>query len=177
MKIKFNQNKIKLAIVSTILAGSVGLSGASQAETLAGTGNLAVSADVDISCSAISGTLDFSDYDTTSEDDHEGAGTITSNCTMGAGVQVRLNHGQYADENTPTSDPVRKMLGANGDHLTYKLYSDSGRSVVWGNDDTNDVAEVGEGIAATINIYGKMAAQQPATGGAYSDTVGITIVY
>ena len=178
MKIKFNQNKIKLAIVSTILAGSVGLSGASQAETTANTeGDLTVSADVAISCTAVSGALNFSTYDTTSQTDLDAAGTITSNCTLGAGVLVRLSHGSNADANTPTADPVRKMLGANGDYLTYKLYSDSGRSVVWGNDDTNDVAEEGEGIAANINIYGKMAAQQAATGGAYSDTVGITIVY
>ena len=69
------------------------------------------------------------------------------------------------------------MLGANGDFLTYKLYSDSNRGTVWGNVAANDVEEVGEGTDATINIYGKMAAQQPARGGAYSDTVAITIVY
>ena len=178
MKIKFNQNKIKLAIVSTILAGSVGLSGASQAETTANTeGDLAVSASVAISCTAVSGTLDFSTYDTTSTTDHEAAGTITSNCTLGAGVLVRLGHGLNADANTPSADPVRKMLGANGDFLTYKLYSDSNRGTVWGNVAANDVEEEGDGTNATINIYGKMAAQQAARGGAYSDTVAITIVY
>ncbi|MDC0334388.1 spore coat U domain-containing protein [Amylibacter sp.] len=177
MKIKFNQNKIKLAIVSTILAGSVGLSGASQAETTAGTGNLAVSAAVDISCTAVSGGLDFSNYDTTSASDHRASGTITSNCTLGAGVKVRLSHGSNADANTPASDPVRMMLGANGDYLTYKLYSDDGYSTIWGNTASNDVAEVGEGVDATIAIYGEMAHSQTARGGAYSDTVAITIVY
>jgi spore coat protein U-like protein len=32
-------------------------------------------------------------------------------------------------------------------------------------------------MAATIAIYGEMAALQTARGGAYSDTVAITIVY
>jgi spore coat protein U-like protein len=177
MKIKFNQNKIKLAIVSTILAGSVGLSGASQAETNAGTGSLAVSADVDISCSAVSGGLDFSDYDTTSDSVHRASGLITSNCTLGAGVKVRLSHGSNADANTPASDPVRKMLGVNGDYLEYKLYSDDQYTTVWGNTASNDVSEEGQGMAATIAIYGEMAALQTARGGAYSDTVAITIVY
>ena len=179
MKIKFNQNKIKLAIVSTILAGSVGLSGASQAnETVANTeGDLTVSAAVAISCTAVSGALDFSLYDTTSSTDLDAVGTITSNCTLGAGVLVRLSHGANADANTPTADPVRKMLGANGDFLEYKLYSDSGRQTVWGNVAANDVDETGEGVAADIDIYGRMAHSQPARGGAYSDTVAITIVY
>ncbi len=63
MKPKFNQSKIKLAVVSAIVAGSMGLSATSYAATT--TATMTVSTTVANSCSISVGAMDFGAYDQT----------------------------------------------------------------------------------------------------------------
>ncbi|MDB4235661.1 spore coat U domain-containing protein [bacterium] len=178
MNTKFNQSNIKCAIVSALVFGSAGLSGASYADTVAGTGNLAVSADVLVSCSLTAGTLAFGTYSSILDADHDAAGTIVSTCTNGAGVKIKLGLGTASDVDTPLSNPIRNLTGDNLDVLTYGLFRDSARTLPWSSTDATIVADIGSGMEKTYNIYGRIdKLQSTAIGGNYSDTVEITMAY
>ena len=75
------------------------------------------------------------------------------------------------------------------DTLSYELYSDTGRTTIWGNtQDTNTVPSddsadtTGNGISTlntvqTRTIYGRITAGQDKNAGSYSSTLTITIYY
>jgi spore coat protein U-like protein len=95
---------------------------------------------------------------------------VVVTCTKGAGTRIDLGLGSNATGST------RRMLGGT-DLLTYELYTDTGRSTVWGSG-----AGAGQSIPAapnknprTFTVYGRVAAGQDVGAASYSDTVVATI--
>jgi spore coat protein U-like protein len=67
-------------------------------------------------------------------------------------------------------------LGANT--VSYQLYSDSGRTTVWGNTiGTNTVSGTGNGSAQTLTAYGLVPIQTTPPPGVYTDTITISVTY
>ncbi|MDB9734345.1 spore coat protein U domain-containing protein, partial [Porticoccaceae bacterium] len=88
MKTKLNQNKLTLAMVSAIIAGSMGLSATSYAATA--TGTMAVSTSVLMSCTISAGAMTFASYDPTASADNDATATITSTCTSGGAAVITM---------------------------------------------------------------------------------------
>ena len=100
--------------------------------------------------------------------------TFNVQCTNTTTYNVGLNAGTTTGGTTTT-----RLLTDGASHtVQYKLYSDSSRTVNWGNVvGTATVAGTGNGSSQTLTVYGQVPVQttpQPAT---YIDTVTITVTY
>ena len=94
MKTKLNQSKLKLAMVSAIVAGSMGLSATSYAGT--DTASMAVSTSVSMSCTISAGAMTFASYDPTAAADNDATATVTSTCTSGGAAVITMSQGSRA---------------------------------------------------------------------------------
>jgi spore coat protein U-like protein len=87
------------------------------------------------------------------------------------------NIGLDAGTGTGATVAARKMTnGANT--ITYSLYSDSGRTTVWGNTvGTNTVSATGNGASQTYTVYGRVPSQTTPAAATYTDTITVTVTY
>ncbi|SEI88474.1 Csu type fimbrial protein [Frateuria terrea] len=173
-------NKIfKSALAAAVLIALSSLGGTAYAATA--TSDLPVSASVTATCTIdASGGLAFGAYDpvvTNASTDLTGQGTIDTTCTNGASVTVTLGQGANADTGSSDAAPVRRMLSGASDYLSYQLYSDSGRSTVWGNTAGTGAPVTGTGTVVSTTVYGLITAGQNVPSGSYSDTVVATVTF
>jgi spore coat protein U-like protein len=123
-------------------------------------------------------TLAFGTYDPTSGTDLDASQVISFKCTKGSIFDVGLG------------GTVGSRAMTNGsDTLAYELYSDSGRTTVWGNTQDSDTVDADDAADTTGNglgagsaaqsrtVYGRVAAGQDKEPGSYTDGVTITIYY
>jgi spore coat protein U-like protein len=61
--------------------------------------------------------------------------------------------------------------------ITYGLYRDSARSLVWGSLAGSTVSGSGNGTATAHPVYGRVPPQATPPPGTYSDTVVATVTY
>ena len=176
MKTKFNQSKLKLAIVSAIMACSAGLSASSYAATT--TATMTVSSSVATACTMTTGDLTFGAYDPSTQDDVDSTATITSTCTSGGGAVITLGQGGNAFTGSSDVVPLRQM--ADGDNrLKYHLYGDTDRIGVFGNTAGTGQNANGTGEAVTTTVYGRIVGTENAgtPAGTYADGVLVTLTY
>ena len=150
-------------------AGSL-FCGISAADDVA---NMLVTANVAPSCQLSSvPAIAFGTLDPLINNDTQG--DIVWVCTNGTNTEIRLDGGNSGDIN------ARTMTGPGS--LPYQLYTDPGRSQVFGDGTTGAAAPVtGVGYATpnNVTVYGRVAQGDAdlATNGNYSDTVVVTIVF
>ena len=175
MKTKFNQSKLKLAIVSAIMACSAGLSASSYAAT--STATMTVSSTVATACTLSTSNLEFGTYDPTGAD-VDGTATITSTCTSGGGAVITLSQGSNPDLESSDTTPRRQMADGTN-RLKYHLYGNTDRSGVFGNTEATGQNVTGTGSAVTTTVYGRIEKIENATTppGTYSDSVLVTLTY
>ena len=132
---------------------------------------MAVTATVVSTCGITASPLAFGSYVMGQTD----AGTsVVVTCTNGTTYTVSLSAGVGASATVG----ARKMTGPTSQTLTYVIYSDAGRTTVWGDTiGTNTVAGTGNGTPQGISAYGRIAASQTSGVGAYADTVTVTLTY
>ena len=179
MVTKFNQNNIKLGIVSAILIGSTGISTASFATEA--NDNMTVTTTIGTACTVTAPTLTFLNYDGTAE--VEATANISSNCTLGGAVVITLDDGLNPESGDAATNPNRQMKragvsdpGVPTDYLSYNLYTDA-KITEWGTGASNDVDIVGTGSSENTLVTGTMASGQAVTAGTYSDTVKVTLTF
>src|ERR1044072_1645061 len=99
--------------------------------------------------------------------------TIQVTCTNTTPYNVGLNAGT----GTGATVATRKLTsGANT--INYTLYSNSGRTRVWGNTiGTDTVAATGNGAAQNYTVYGRIPPQTTPAPGTYTDTITVTVTY
>ena len=177
MKTKLNQSKIKLAVLSAIVAGSMGLSATSYAAVA--TGTMAVSTSVLMSCTIGAGAMTFSSYDPSASSDNDATATITSTCTSGGAAKITMSQGGASRPGSTDTVPLRAMKTAGDfpEFLGYHLYTDDDRAIVWGNDDASGRAITADGSAQTFTAYGRIPKEQVVGAGTFSDSVAVTLTY
>ena len=174
MKTKFNQSKIKLAVVSAIVAGSMGLSATSNAATA--TDSMAVSTSVSMSCTITAGAMTFASYDPTAGGAVDGSATIQSTCSKGGAAIITMGQGSNASAGSTPAAPVRQM--SNGDaRLAYDIYSDADRSAAIGDTAETGLAVTGTGGAFGTAVYGRIPVGQAVGVGSLSDQVMIVVTF
>jgi spore coat protein U-like protein len=135
------------------------------------TASIAVSATVLSSCTIGATTLAFGNY--TGVVNNQTA-TLSVNCTNSTAYTVGLSAGSGTGATTAS----RKMTGPSAALLNYALYSDSARSVNWGNAiGTDTTAGTGNGSAQSLTVYGQVSASQAPTPGGYTDSIVATLTY
>lgn len=145
--------------------------------TISGTGitnataQFSVTATIVKGCSTSATNLAFGNYTGVV---NTSTSTVSVNCTSGTGYTVGLSTGLT----TGASVTNRSMTGPGSALLHYGLYTNSGRTINWGNTSgTNWVAGTGNGSAQPLTVYGQIPAGQYATPGSYTDTITVSVTY
>lgn len=127
-------------------------------------------------CTVTATDLNFGSYDVFSASPTNGAGNVNVHCTflvsLGLHYTVKLSTG-----GSGTYLP-RKMQTLN-----YNLYTDSGRTTVWGDGNEGTVYNEFTSLVGLLlhdrnyAVYGQIPAQQNVAAGSYSDTITATLNY
>lgn len=131
-----------------------------------------------VTCSIeVTAPVSFGAYDPISLTPLDTTGTLGLTCTsVGAStVVVDLSAGGAP------GFASRRLAGPGGVDLGYNLYTDASRTIVWG-DGTSGTSHYGpvnppEGSLVSLPVYARIPARQNVVGGAYGDTIVVTIVY
>ncbi|MDB4839303.1 spore coat protein U domain-containing protein [Amylibacter sp.] len=172
MKMKFKQRSIKISMVSAMLAGAIGLSSASYAGT--DTADLLVKSAILGACSITTTEMNFDEYDGT---ETIATGKVKHNCTLDTATKITMGQGANANTDSNDTTPLRRMKHGDNDYLEYFIYSDIGRSTVWGNTEATSKGATGTGAEAEVLVYGTLPAGQAQPAGNYLDTVLVTITF
>jgi spore coat protein U-like protein len=160
------------AAVSGMAIVAAGFSAPASAATA--TANLGVSATVTNNCTISTAALAFGSYDpvvANASTDLDGTGTVTVSCTKGASSTIGLGLGSNASGST------RRMTDGSSNYLTYELYSDAGRTTVWGNAGgaLYNPGAAPSKAARNFTVYGRVTSNQDVPAGSYNDTVVATV--
>jgi spore coat protein U-like protein len=99
--------------------------------------------------------------------------TIQVTCTNTTPYNIGLDAGTGAGATVAT-----RKLTSGGATVNYTLYSDTGRTTVWGNTvGTDTVAATGNGTGQNYTVYGRIPVQTTPAPGTYSDTITVTVTY
>lgn len=105
--------------------------------------------------------------------DIDAASEITVQCTTGTPFDIALDEGLGAGATT-----AARLMTLGAATVEYSLYSDAGRSDVWGETaGTDTVASTGTGAPQIFPVYGRVPAQATPATGVYNDTVTVTVTY
>jgi len=133
-----------------------------------------VTARVQAVCEVTSNDLNFGTYNPKASSPHQVSSLVRATCTPGATYQVGLDAGTSSGA---TINQRKMVSGSNT--LNYQLYSDSARSVIWGNTQNTDTVTppAGTGLPQDLPVYGSIPPAQPAAVGDYSDTITVRVYY
>jgi len=166
--------KFRQYVLPALLAGAVLLPVTTTAAVVSGT--LPVQITIDGACSFGVNNMDFGTH-VGLLNGVDATGNITVTCSASLPYTVELNEGTGANATVE----LRHMTisGGGTDTVGYELYSDAGRTILWGDDSlsTSSVSETGTGTAQTLSVYGRVPIQFTPVNGTYSDTVTVTILW
>ncbi len=154
---------LRVALAAALLAAGA------HAAALTVTTTFPVSATVAASCQVTATALAFPNYDAIAGAAVDGQSALTVTCTKASPYTIALDAG--ANSALATAGARAMVSGAN--HLDYNLFSDVGRTTLWGGATT--VAGTGTGLAQTVNVYGRIPAGQNVPALTYNDTVTVTV--
>ena len=157
---------LALSIIATALAPCAAHAAGSD------TDSFEVTATVLASCDVIADDLTFGDYDPIAAANLDAETTLSVTCTNGTPYHVGMSLGSGSGASMAT----RRMTKTGGTQtLSYVLYQDTQRSVLWGNTGGDRVDATGDGTPDLIHVYGRVPMQQTAPTGDYTDTIVVTV--
>ncbi len=163
---------LKPSFTATILACVALAANPTSAAPTTVTTTFAVTANVVATCVVSATPMAFVNY--TSITPADSTSTITVSCSDLTTYNVGLNAGT----STGATVTSRKMKGTGAAVLAYHLYSDSARSVNWGNTvGTDTVTGTGTGAPQLLTVYGQVPAGQGPASGVYTDTITATVTF
>jgi spore coat protein U-like protein len=120
--------------------------------------------------------VNFGVYDPGAASSTKSMGTVAVQCTIGIlpSFQVALSTGGSG------SYATRKM--SNGtDRLSYNLYTDAGRTIIWGDGSGGTSINSFGGLislgSTSFTVYGKAPKGQYPAPGSFTDTITVTVTY
>lgn len=120
--------------------------------------------------------VSFGTYNPLTSSPTDSSGTITYSCSsVGANdtLVITLSSGT-------ASSPASRELASGSNRLSYNLFLDAARTLIWG-DGSSGTSSYGPVQASagdtTLNVYGRIAARQNIAAGTYGDVVVVTIHY
>jgi spore coat protein U-like protein len=175
LKQNFTARRLLIAGTAALAMGAV-----SGTDAATATSNLSVTASVTANCTITTAPVAFGAYDPITANATaalNGTGTVSVTCTNGATTTVTLGQGANADTGSTAAVPARRLSDGGTDFLSYALYSDTGRTTVWGDTAGSGVAHTGTGTLTALTVYGAVTAGQNVPAGNYADTVVATITF
>jgi len=125
-------------------------------------------------CSISATAVSFGSYNVFASTPLDSTGSVTYQCTpLGLTITITLDRGSASSFN-----PRRMLRG--GQALTYNLYLDPARVLIWG-DGTGGTqtysALIGLPLNVVVPVYGRIPPGQDVAVGAYADTITVTILF
>lgn len=116
--------------------------------------------------------VSFGVYDVLSASPNiNGVGSITIRCEGGgpSTFVVTLSTGQ-------SNSYASRVMKNGGNSLNYNLYTSSGRTIVWGNGSGgSNTRTANRNTTTTLDIFGKIPAEQDVAVGSYLDSITATV--
>ncbi len=131
---------------------------------------LLASIDASADCSVAVNGLIFGDYDVFNSSHTDSTGTITVSCSAETAYTLKLSAGNGS---------FSERLLLDGSHsLSYNIYTDAARSLVWGDGSGGSVTQSGNtDTSAEHTAYGRIPARQNVYPGTYVDSIVVTLEY
>jgi spore coat protein U-like protein len=174
---KFDGRILRMAIATAAALGGLACMNSYAGQQ---TANLSVTATVSANCTISTTAVAFNEYDpivANASSALDATGAVKVTCTVGSTPKIMLGQGAHAASGSTDAVPLRRM-NAGSSYLSYSLFSDAGRSTVWGNTDGTHVSPPpATGTIQTVDVYGRVAAGQNVPVGSYSDTVVATVTF
>ena len=159
----------------TMVIALVSVCGATSASAGTATAPLNVSATVTANCTITTTPLAFGNVNTLSGSNVDGTGGLSISCTNGTAWAASAGVGAGSGATYGS-----RRMTAGTDLLDYNIYTDSGRTTVWGDDSgaTDLIGGTGTGLAQSVTVYGRVGLGQTSVpAGNYTDTVSVTVTY
>lgn len=173
----FKTLSLRPCFIVALSTAPIGAAFAQPASAETKTTTMGVSATVADNCTLSASSVAFGNIDVTSGSAATATGGITVKCTNGTSWSATASVGGGSGASVAT----RKMThGTDATKtLNYVLYTDSGRSTVWGNGTSGSaITDTGTGSDQAKTIYASVpTGQHAATLGSYSDSVTVTVTY
>jgi spore coat protein U-like protein len=172
--------KLNARMLTLTAAVGLALGGSSGTQAGTATSSLSVTATVAANCSISTTPVAFGSYDPVTANATlplTSTGTVTVTCTSGSTGTITLGQGANPGGGSTDAAPARQLKDAGTDVLSYGLYQDNGHVTPWGNTAGTGVSSLGTGTAASLTVYGSVAAGQNVPAGSYSDTVLATVTF
>ena len=132
-----------------------------------------VAAKVEAVCAITAVDLAFGTYTPQAGPALQGTTLLRATCTPNSTYNIGLNEGT-----SPGATINQRKMVSGTQTLNYQLYSDSARTVIWGNTTgTDTVTGVGTGLAQDHTVFGSVPAAQVVPAGDYQDTITVRIYY
>lgn len=132
-----------------------------------------VSGTVVASCEVNSTNMNFGTLPSPVTQNVDAQASVIVQCTQGEDYSVSLSLG----DGTGVSNPAMRKMTSVSDTISYGLYKDASRNLVWGNLSSNDVDSTGTGSAQLFSVFGRVHNGQSPSFGQYSDLIIITVEY
>jgi spore coat protein U-like protein len=134
---------------------------------------LSVSAEVASNCVIATSNLAFGQYDPLAQNastELDGSAAVTMLCTRSTSAALSLDSGRNFVGATRT-------LSGTGQHVSYQLFHDAGRTQQWEGGLAAGMQFVSEGIhkAQQVTLYGRIPPGQEVVSGMYTDVVTATV--
>ncbi len=129
-------------------------------------------------CTVSTAPADFGSYNVLLAGATDTQSSITVDCNETPPANVTISIGP--SPNSGGFDPRQMKLSGGGEFINYNLYTDSGRTKIWGDGSgstftvTKKVFKRGPWIAT---VYGRIPPGQDVSIGSYSETLTVTIVW
>lgn len=141
--------------------------------------------EVTVQSNLVFGTYDPIGVNKTAAKDAQSS--ILARCTQGTKYQVAIDWGQSASCAEGATGTRKMRLGATTSYMTYRLFTDAGRSFPWpagaagGNACGGSILDMGNATSAqqiTLPVYGRITAgQNTVQSGAYVDTLVVSMLF
>lgn len=179
---------MRIVFSSILTLAGLCCAGSAFAQTISTT--FPVTANVAGKCRTVTATaLAFGAYDPVDINETaplDGANAISVRCNRGTVATVALDDGVNNPGGSSCAAPLRRMVntGVPTEFLNYQLYSNAGRTQVWGCDlppvPTNTVTfthTLPSSQSTVLPVFGQIPGGQDALVGGYLDTIAVTVTF
>ncbi|MEW6325518.1 MAG: spore coat U domain-containing protein [Nitrospirota bacterium] len=146
---------------------------------LAFAGIVLLASEASAACGVTATDVNFGNYDIFDPAPLTSTGTVTVNCDEAPPPDVTISI--EPSMHSGLFNPRQMKLTTGADRLTYNLYTDAGRTSIWGDGAGGTSVVILKNVTKnkprTATIYGSLPPRQNISAGVYGDLLTVTILW